>query len=396
MISNRQLFLAHVAQTSPEPLMLEFERAKGVWMYTRDGERYLDLISGINVSNVGHCHPEVIRAVQDQVKQYANLMVYGETVQTPQVELARRITTLLPDHLDNVYFLNSGAEAIEAAIKLALKYTRRPEIICFDRAYHGSTMGAVCLIGDEKYKQPFRPLMPWIHQLPFNDPEALEQISDRTAAVIMETIQGEAGVRLPSESFAKRLQEQCARHGCLLVLDEIQTGFGRTGKLFAFEHFGLKPDMITLAKGMGGGLPISALVASKGIMQAFMQNPALNHITTFGGNAVCCAAALATLNVITTKNLPEQAEPKEKHFRQALVHPAIKTIRGKGLMMAIEFENATINQAVIKQCLENGLLVDWFLFADNCLRIAPPLVISDEEIDYACKKLIKSIEEAPA
>ncbi len=394
MISQRQLFLQYIAQTSPEPVTLEIVRARGVKMYDQNGKMYYDLISGINVSAVGHCHPQVVKAIHQQASKFMHLMVYGELVQSPQVQLAQKLVDLLPQPLDNVYFLNSGTEAIEAAIKLLRKFTGRTEIICFSNAYHGSTFGALSLIGDEKYKAAFRPVMPGIKTLPFNDIAALEQITNNTAGVIIETIQGEAGVLLPGKVFMHVLRKRCNETGALLVLDEIQCGMGRTGLMFAFQHYGIVPDIITLAKGLGGGLPLSATISSRHIMSVFKENPALNHITTFGGNPLCCAASLATIQVIEYENLLQRIEEKEMLFRSLLQHHAIQEVRGKGLMLCIRFESASINKAVIDKCIENGLFTDWFLFAEDCLRISPPLTITKDEISQVCNILIKSIHQA--
>ncbi len=393
MINQRQLFLQHIAQTSPDPVNLEIVRAKGIKMYDKLGKEYIDLISGINVSTVGHCHPRVVEAINQQVSKYMHLMVYGELVQTPQVLLAKKLTDLLPQALDNVYFLNSGTESIEAALKLARKYTGRAEIIACSNAYHGSTFGSMSLISDEKYKRPFRPLMPEVKIIPFNDTSTLQQITTKTAAVIVETIQGEAGVLVPDTAYMKALRIRCNQTHTLLVLDEIQTGLGRTGLMFGFQHFDIVPDIITLAKGLGGGLPLSATIAPREIMKVFKDNPALNHITTFGGNPVCCAASLATLQVIEEEKLIEQIPEKEALFRSLLIHDAIQEIRGKGLMLALRFDSEKRNMKIIHRCIENGLFTDWFLFDPDCLRISPPLTIRLDEIRQACAILLKSINQ---
>ena len=393
MINQRQLFLQHIAQTSPDPVNLEIVRAKGIKMYDKLGKEYIDLISGINVSTVGHCHPRVVEAINQQVSKYMHLMVYGELVQTPQVLLAKKLTDLLPQALDNVYFLNSGTESIEAALKLARKYTGRAEIIACSNAYHGSTFGSMSLISDEKYKRPFRPLMPEVKIIPFNDTSTLQQITTKTAAVIVETIQGEAGVLVPDTAYMKALRIRCNQTHTLLVVDEIQTGLGRTGLMFGFQHFDIVPDIITLAKGLGGGLPLSATIAPREIMKVFKDNPALNHITTFGGNPVCCAASLATLQVIEEEKLIEQIPEKEALFRSLLIHDAIQEIRGKGLMLALRFDSEKRNMKIIHRCIENGLFTDWFLFDPDCLRISPPLTIRLDEIRQACAILLKSINQ---
>lgn len=392
MSSNRELFFRYLGQTSAFPLAVEIERAEGVFFYAPDGRRYLDLISGIAVSSIGHRHPKVVQAVKDQAERYMHLMVYGETVQSPQVKLAELLVRHLPESLNNVYMVNSGSEATEGALKLAKRHTGRTEMVCFRNAYHGSTQGSLSVMGNEMMKNAFRPLLPDIRVLDFNALEQLDQISTKTACVIAEPIQGEAGAIVPENGYLKALRQRCNDTGALLILDEIQTGFGRTGKLWAFEHFGIVPDILLLAKSMGGGMPIGAFVASAEIMKSLSHSPVLGHITTFGGNAVCAAAALANLEVITESKLWEDVPEKEKKFRERLKHPAIKSIRGKGLMLAIEFENFEKNKIIIDRCLENGLLTDWFLFAGNCLRVAPPLIITDEQIAQACQVILGAID----
>ncbi len=392
-MSNRTLFYQYLAQTSSFPLALEIDRAEGLYMYGTEGKQYMDLISGISVSALGHRHPDVIRAIHEQLDKYMHLMVYGELIQSPQTKLAELLVSHLPGPLDNVYLTNSGSEAVEGALKLAKRYTGRTEIVCFRNAYHGSTQGALSVAGNEKLKNAFRPLLGDIRQLTFNMPEDLEQISGRTACVIAETIQGEAGAVVPDADFMKRLRKRCDETGSLLILDEIQVGMGRTGKLWAFEHFDVVPDVLTLAKGFGGGMPVGAFIASKEIMQTLREQPVLGHITTFGGNAVCAAAAHATLEFICKNKLWEQAQKLEKVFIQNLVHPKIKSIRGKGLLLAIEFDDFEQNKKVIDRSIENGLLTDWFLFSDNCLRIAPPLILTESETIKACSILMRSIDE---
>jgi acetylornithine/succinyldiaminopimelate/putrescine aminotransferase len=392
MLSNRELFFRYLGQTSDFPLAIEIERAEGVYMYGTDGKRYLDLISGISVSTIGHRHPRVVQAIKDQADKYMHLMVYGEFVQSPQVKLAEKLVQQLPQPLDNVYLVNSGSEATEGALKLAKRHTGRTEIVSFRNAYHGSTQGSLSIMGDERMKKAFRPLLPDVRILDFNQVDQLGQISSKTACVIVETIQGEAGAVVPSIAFMRALRARCDETGALLVLDEIQTGFGRTGKLWAFEHFDIVPDILLLAKGMGGGMPVGAFIASAEIMRSLTHTPVLGHITTFGGNAVCAAAALANLEVIAEGRLWEQVEENERLFREMLKHPAIKGIRGKGLMLAVEFENFQQNKRTIDRCLEMGVLTDWFLFADHCLRIAPPLIITPEQIAVSCEVILKAIE----
>jgi acetylornithine/succinyldiaminopimelate/putrescine aminotransferase len=392
MPSNRELFFRYLGQTSDFPLAVEIELAEGVYMYGTGGKRYLDLISGISVSTIGHRHPRVVQAIKDQADKYMHLMVYGEFVQSPQVKLAEKLVQHLPQPLDNVYLVNSGSEATEGALKLAKRHTGRTEIVSFRNAYHGSTQGSLSIMGDERLKKAFRPLLPDVRILDYNQVDQLGQISSKTACVIAETIQGEAGAIVPSIAFMRALRARCNETGALLILDEIQTGFGRTGKLWGFEHFGIVPDILMLAKGMGGGMPVGAFIASAEIMRSLTHTPVLGHITTFGGNAVCAAAALANMEVTTEGRLWEQVEEKERLFRQMLKHPAIKGIRGKGLMLAVEFENFDQNKRIIDRCLEMGVLTDWFLFADNCLRIAPPLIITPEQIAGSCEVILKAIE----
>ena len=384
MLSNRQIFLKHIGQTSETPLMLEIERASGVYMYGADQKKYIDLISGIGVSNIGHCHPEVVNAVQKQAEKYMHLMVYGEFVQSPQIDLATKLIDTLPPLLDSVYLVNSGSEATEGALKLAKRYTNRKEIISCKNAYHGSSHGALSVMGNEFFKQSFRPLLPGIKHIEYNNTEELNLITEQTATVIIETIQGEAGIRIADYDYMQALRKRCDYTGTLLILDEIQCGFGRTGTFWAFEKYNIKPDILLTAKGMGGGMPIGAFISSKEIMNCLTYNPVLGHITTFGGHPVSCAAAIACINVIQKEQLIEPVLHKEALFRKHLNHPGIKEIRSSGLMMAAEFESYIVLKKIIDQAIEKGVLTDWFLFCDNSMRIAPPLIISDEEIIEAC------------
>jgi len=392
MPNLRQLFLNHNAQTTRFPLLLEFERAKGVYLYDKDGKPYLDLISGIGVSNLGHSHPRVVQAVKNQAEKYMHLMVYGEYVQAPQVKFAEKLTSLLPPQLQSIYFVNSGAEAVEGALKLAKRYTGRSEIIAFKNSYHGSTHGALSVMGNEEYKQAYRPLLPGVTFIDFNNLDCLNQITNQTACVIIETLQGEAGVHVPDAAYMQALRKRCTETGTLLILDEIQVAFGRTGKLFAFEHFGIVPDVLLLAKALGGGMPIGAFVSSNQIMSALSENPILGHITTFGGHPVCCAAGLAALETLLDENLIAQVAEKEALFRQLLAHPAIREVRGKGLLLAAELESFDLNKKVIDRCIENGVIVDWFLHCSNSMRIAPPLVITQQEITKACNVIIEALD----
>ncbi|HKL08051.1 MAG TPA: aspartate aminotransferase family protein [Bacteroidales bacterium] len=394
MISQRQLFLQHVGQTSDFPLQLEIEHAEGIYMYSPDGKSYIDLISGVSVSNVGHLHPNVVKAVQNQAEKFMHLMVYGEYIQSPQVEYAKLLTNLLPENLSSVYFVNSGSEAIEGALKLAKRYTGRTEIVAFKNAYHGSSHGALSVMGNEAFKNAFRPLLPDIRFLDFNDEKSLEQITDKSACVLIEPIQGEGGIRLPENDYLQKLRKKCDETGTLLIFDEIQTGFGRTGSLFALQEFDVVPDIMTIAKGMGGGMPIGAFVSSNEIMSAFKTNPILGHITTFGGHPVSCAAAVASLKTIVDEKLCEKVKQKGQLFRDLLIHPEIKEIRGVGLFMAVELKNFDQVKKVIDIAVSKGLVTDWFLFHDSAFRIAPPLIIDEKQIKEACNILLEAIDES--
>ncbi len=391
MSTIRELFYKNLAQTSPAPLALEIERAEGVYLFDSSGKKYIDLISGISVSNVGHRHPAVLKAINEQLDKYMHLMVYGEYVQSPQVKFAKRLTELLPASLNAVYFVNSGAEAIEGSMKLAKRFTGRTEIISFKNAYHGSTQGALSIMGDERLKKPFYPLLPDTKQLSYNSFEDIELISNKTACVIVEPVQGEAGIVLPDEGYLKALRKKCTEVGALLIFDEIQTAFGRTGKLFAFENENVIPDVICLAKSLGGGMPLGAFIADTKIMHVLSVDPELGHITTFGGHPVCCAAGMAALEVIVNDKLSEKVAEKEKLFLQLLKHSKIKAVRSKGLLIAVEFENFEINKKIIDGCIANGVIVDWFLFNMNSMRIAPPLTITEEQIKAACSVIINAI-----
>lgn len=391
MLTQRQLFLQHNAQTTLEPLLLEFTKASGMYLYDTTGKKHLDLIAGIGVSNVGHCHPAVVNAVKDQVESYMHIMVYGEFVQSPQVNFAKALADVLPENLNCTYFVNSGTEAVEGAMKLAKRYTGRSEIISCYHSYHGSTQGALSLMGNEEFKQAYRPLLPDITFINYASLPDLDQITDRTAAVFIETVQGEAGIRTADKAYFEALRNKCTTTGTLLILDEIQCGFGRTGKLFGFEHYGISPDILLLAKGIGGGMPIGAFISSTEIMRALATNPILGHLTTFGGHPVSCAAGLATLQTILNENIIAGVEEKGELFKKLLVHPAIKEVRGKGLMMAIEFENFEINKKIIDACIADGVISDWFLHCSNSMRVAPPLIITTEEIHYACEIILKNV-----
>ncbi len=393
MLTQRQLFFQHIAQTSKAPLALEIEKAKGVYLYDTAGKKYIDLISGISVSNLGHGYPKVIDAIKHQLDQYMHLMVYGEFIQSPQVKLAKLLTDQLPQNLNSVFFVNSGSEAVEGALKLARRHSGKKEMISCRNAYHGCTFGAMSVMGSDVYKEAYGPLLSDVTWIDFNNQDQLNQITPKTACVIVEPIQGEAGIRVPEKNYLKRLREQCNRVGALLIFDEIQTGYGRTGKLFAFEHYDVVPDILVLAKGFGGGLPLGAFIASKEMMGDLSHHPVLGHITTFGGHPVSCSASLATLQVLLEEKYISEVEEKSNLFLSLLKHPKIKEVRGKGLLLAIELNNFDQVKIVIDQCIENGLISDWFLFASNCIRIAPPLIITKDEIAQACHIIIDAIEK---
>ncbi len=394
MLTQRQLFQTFLAQTSDSPIGLEIERAEGIYLYSAEGKQYTDLISGISVSNTGHRHPAVIGAIKDQLDHYLHLMVYGEYIQSPQVKLAARLAELLPPSLSNTYFVNSGSEAVEGALKLAKRFTGRQEIIAFHNAYHGGTHGSLSIMGEETLKKPFYPLLPAISHIHLNQSRDLETINRQTACVVVEPVQGEAGVIAGKPWFLKALREKCTETGSLLIFDEIQTGFGRTGKLFAFQKQGVIPDILLLAKGMGGGLPIGAFISSKEIMSTLSHDPILGHITTFGGNPVCCAASLANLEVIIGEQLAEQVESKSLLFKELLSGlPGIAEYRSEGLLIAIELDRFESVKRVIDLCLDKGVIVDWFLFNSSSIRIAPPLIISPEQIREACRVVADAIRE---
>jgi acetylornithine/succinyldiaminopimelate/putrescine aminotransferase len=391
-MNQRELFLRHVAQTSEIPMLgedLNIAIAKGVKLTDVNGKIYTDLISGISVSNVGHCHPKVLEAIHHQSQKFMHLMVYGEFNQSPQVNYAKKLTDLLPQKLNSIYYTTSGSEAVEGALKLAKRSTGKTELICFKQAYHGSTHGALSVMGDEYFKTSFRPLLPDVRILAFNDLKALELISSKTAAVIIEPIQGEAGVRKANRDYIKNLRKICDDHGTILIFDEIQTGFGRTGNLFVFEELDVIPDILLISKGMGGGLPIGAFIASTDLMSNLTKNPILGHINTFGGNALCVAAANACLEIIISENLCSRAKQIENIITTKLKHPLIKEIRIHGALGAIDFYNEVLNMRVIKSCIEKGIICDWFLFCPTAMRIAPPLIITDSELIEALNTIIE-------
>jgi acetylornithine/succinyldiaminopimelate/putrescine aminotransferase len=391
MPSQRALFLQHIAQTSPGPMALEIARAEGLYLYDTSGKAYMDMIAGIGVSCLGHRHPVVQRAIEAQIGAYWHTLVYGEFILSPQVELATLLASRLPG-LDAVYYTNSGTEATEGAMKLAKRYTGRADIIACKHAYHGSTQGAASLMWPPEFTLPYYPLLPGIRHISFNHFDDLAMISTSTACVIVETVQAESGIRLPDPLWLLALRQRCDETGALLVLDEIQAGYGRTGTLFAFEQYHIQPDILLLAKGFGGGMPIGAFIARQEIMRVLSFDPVLGHITTFGGHPVCAAAALATLRILTTSDLISDIPSKNALFLQLLQHPAIQEIRHAGLWLAIDLGAEEIVKKVIARCLEKGLITDWFLFNDRSLRIAPPLTITTNEIEMACTILVEAID----
>ena len=389
----RDLFFRHVGQTSSSPLGLSIVKAEGVFFYT-ESRRYLDFISGVCVSNVGHGRPEVVQAVKDQVENFAHLMVYGEMIESPQVLHAKLLTSILPSSLDCVYYVNSGSEANEAAVKLAKRITGRRRIVSCMNAYHGSTQGNLSLMSSETFKNSFRPLLPMVDHIVFNDVDSLSAIDEDTAAVIIEPVQGEGGVQIPEPGFLESLRKKCDETGALLIFDEVQTGFGRTGKMFAFEKYGVVPDILTLAKALGGGMPLGAMVTSSERMKCWQTDPPLGHITTFGGHPVGCAAALASLKLLLEKPWVGDVERKSKKIYDELIsHPAVKEIRAAGLLIAVDLGDAAKAKKVLYLLLDEGVLTDWFLFQDTSFRIAPPLCISDQEIDLGIGAVKRALDK---
>ena len=392
-MTNRQLFLQHVAQTSQAPLAIEMVRASGCKLWDAEGKEYIDLIAGISVCNIGHAHPAILQAAYAQMQKHMHLMVYGELVQSSQVQFAHLLTRHLPSSLNAVYFTGSGSEATEGAMKLAKKATGRPHMLAFHNSYHGSTQGALSVMGSEYWRNAFRPLLPGITHADYGSEEALEWITEDTACVIAETIQAEAGVNEPALCWIKALREKCTATGTLLILDEIQCGFGRNGTLWAFEQYGIVPDILLLGKALGGGMPLGAFVADKNLMWQLTDQPVLGHITTFGGHPVCCATGMAAMEVLLQENLVAQVAKKEGLFLSLLKHPLIQSVRSKGMMMAVAFESFEQNKKIIDGCIANGVMTDWFLFASHCMRIAPPLTISEEEIRQACNIILNVLDE---
>jgi acetylornithine/succinyldiaminopimelate/putrescine aminotransferase len=390
-MNARQIFQQHLAPTSSAPIGLHITRAEGAKLWEADGKEYIDLIGGISVCNVGHRHPKVVAAIKEQADEYLHIMVYGELVQSPQVQYAQMLAENLPSTLNCVYFTNSGAEATEGAIKLARRLTGRPHIIAARDSYHGNTTGALALMGDEYWRNAFRPLMPGVYHFGYNSKELLDGIDEQVACVVLETIQAEAGVIEPTKAWLKAVSEKCRAVGALLVLDEIQCGFGRTGKLWGFEHYDITPDIVLLGKALGGGMPLGAFIASMDMMSAFSDKPVLGHITTFGGHPVCCAAGRAALIALLEEGMVDSVAAKEALFHQHLQHPAVKAIRSKGLLIAVELESSEAVITCLGKALKKGVFSDWFLFAANCIRIAPPLTISEEEIVQACAVIKQSL-----
>jgi acetylornithine/succinyldiaminopimelate/putrescine aminotransferase len=391
---SKEIFLHTLAPTSPYPFLIPIERAEGIYLYGPDGKIYMDMISGIGVSNIGHRHPHVIKAIKDQLDKHLHVMVFGEYIQSSPNALAKKLTSLLPPSLNCCYFVNSGTEANEAALKLAKRITGRTEIVSCKKSYHGSTHGSLSVSGNETKKQAFRPLLPDVKFIEFNNSTDLKEITNRTACVIMETIQGDAGVRIPDKDYLQEVRKRCTETGAQLILDEIQCGMGRTGKLFAFEHFGIVPDILTIAKAFGGGLPIGAFISPEEKMKLLSHDPMLGHITTFGGNPVCCASALATLQVIENENLLAHVEPKGQLIERLLQHSKIKAIRRIGLLFAIDFDSAEIVNNIVNRAKEDGVICYWFLSHPNSFRIAPPLTITVEEIKKSCAIILNAIEHA--
>lgn len=393
---SEKIFLKNLAQTSPFPFKIAVEHAAGSWLYgpAPENQKWLDFISGIAVANVGHRHPQVVQAIKEQVDKHLHVMAYGEYIQAPSNLLAAKLASLLPSTLNCTYLVNSGTEANEGALKLAKRATGRTEIISFHRSYHGSTHGSLSVSGNEKKKNAYRPLLPDIRFIEFNNPEELKVITNQTAAVIVETIQGDAGVRIPDKGYLKALRKKCDETGALLIMDEIQCGMGRTGTLFAFEQYEVVPDILTIAKAFGGGMPIGAFISSSDRMALLTHDPMLGHITTFGGNPVCAAAALATLEVITKPGLLEEVDKKGKLIETLIAHPGIKEIRRKGMMFAVDFDSEEIVKQIVDDSLNNGVVCFWFLSHPASFRIAPPLTISEEEIRLGCSVIRNAIDKA--
>ena len=386
-------FIKYQAQTSPYPLGMEVSHAIGSYIYDTSNKKYLDFVAGVSACPLGHQHPRVNQAIKNQLDKYSHVMVYGEYSQSPAVEYCKLLASLLPAPLDKTYLVNSGTEAIEGALKLARRTTGRSQLISCHNAYHGNTMGSMSVMGFEERKQIFRPLIPDVDFITFNNEDDLQKITTKTAGILLETIQGGAGFIQPENNFLKKVRERCTEVGALMILDEIQPGFGRTGKLFGFQNYDVVPDIVVMGKGMGGGMPVGAFTASSAMMDLLSENPKLGHITTFGGHPVIASACLATLQEITETNLMSEAIKKEKLFRSLLVHPLIEEIRGKGLMLAAMTKSADITNEVILKCQDKGLILFWLLFEGCAIRITPPLTISEEEIREGCSIILEVMNE---
>jgi acetylornithine/N-succinyldiaminopimelate aminotransferase len=393
VISNRELFFKHVAQTSGAPIGLEIIKAEGIYQYDVNGKKYIDLISGFSVANIGHSNPKVVEAVQEQASKYMHLIVYGEFIESPQTGYAKLLTQHLPSNLNCVYFTNSGTEATEGALKLAKRVTNRTNIVAFNKSYHGSTQGALSVMGDEYYRNAFRPLLPGVLHVDYNSDEVFELINENTACVILETIQAESGITVPSKKWMQQLRNTCTQQGALLILDEIQAGFGRTGTLWAFEQFDIVPDILLLGKALGGGMPLGAFIANKKLMQQLSFNPVLGHITTFGGHPVSCAAGKAAFEILLENNYISEVKNKEAFLINHLHHASIKKINHFGLWASLQFNSEETAQNIIRNCVKKGCITDWFLFAPDYLRIAPPLIIQQDEILQACDIILQVINE---
>lgn len=389
----KQEFFKYQAQTTPYAAGFEVEKAEGSYIYGKDGRAYLDFVAGVSANTLGHSHPKVVNAIKEQADKYLHVMVYGEYAQEKPVELCRLLAEATPEPLEVSYLVNSGAEAIDGALKLAKRYTGREEIISMKNSYHGNTHGALSVSGNEFHKREFRPLLPMISFIEFNNEEEFSKITEKTACVIAETIQGAAGFLTPSQNYFKNLKKRCEEVGALLILDEIQPGFGRTGKLFSFEHYDMVPDILVMGKGMGGGVPVGAFMSSAEIMKSLQHSPKLGHITTFGGNPLIAAASYATLKEVLESGLMNEVEEKEKLFRELLVHPKIKKVNGRGLMLAVELESPEYTLDVAKRCMEKGLIVFWQLYRNEFMRISPPLTISKEEIKKGCEIIFEALNE---
>lgn len=392
----RRLFFQQLAQTSGAPVGLQIVKAEGIYQYGVDGKKYIDLISGFNVANIGHSNPSVIDAVKKQVDDYMHLIVYGEFIQSPQVEYAKLLTDHLPQNLNTVYFTNSGTEATEGALKLVKRFTGRPNIVAFNKAYHGSTQGALSVMGDEYFRNAYRPLLPGIFHVDYGSEEVFDLINEQTAGVMLETIQAESGVTKPTKEWLQAIRKLCTATGTLLIFDEIQAGFGRTGTLWAFEQFDIVPDILLLGKALGGGLPLGAFISSNEIMKGLSYDPVLGHITTFGGNPVCCAAGKAAFEFLLQENLMKDVAEKESIIKNKMQHASIRSLNISGLWASLLFESAELNQNIIHRCIEKGLITDWFIFAPDRLRIAPPLIITFQQLETACNIILEAIDEGVA